>query len=146
MRGDFDMIIEGKTFVHHYSPKRRDERGEVVRTVVFRHGDDPYICCMKEVDVIYDKVRRLLTTVETWLDCSVDDEITEEMVQGLYIGINKTMAVVASDIEELITTHKVTDRRDLFELRDVVVQLQEIADDLFKPYINSSSTEILNQG
>ena len=140
------MIIEGKTFVHHYSPKRRDERGEVVRTVVFRQGDDPYICCMKEVDVIYDKVRRLLTTVETWLDCSVDDEITEEMVQGLYIGINKTMAVVASDIEELITTHKVTDRRDLFELRDVVVQLQEIADDLFKPYINSSSTEILNQG
>ena len=140
------MIIEGKTFVHHYSPKRRDERGEVVRTVVFRQGDDPYICCMKEVDVIYDKVRRLVTTVETWLDCSVDDEITEEMVQGLYIGINKTMAVVASDIEELITTHKVTDRRDLFELRDVVVQLQEIADDLFKPYINSSSTEILNQG
>ena len=56
------------------------------------------------------------------------------------------MAVVASDIEELITTHKVTDRRDLFELRDVVVQLQEIADDLFKPYINSSSTEILHQG
>ena len=139
------MIIEGKTFVHHYSPKRRDERGEVVRTVVFRQGDDPYICCMKEVDVIYDKVRRLLTTVETWLDCSVDDEITEEMLQGLYIGIKKTMAVVASDIEELITTHKVTDRRDLFELRDVVVQLQEIADDLFKPYINSSSTEILNQ-
>ena len=126
------MIIEGKTFVHHYSPKRRDERGEVVRTVVFRQGDDPYICCMKEVDVIYDKVRRLVTTVETWLDCSVDDEITEEMVQGLYIGINKTMAVVASDIEELIATYKVTDRGDLFELRDVAVQLQEIADDVFK--------------
>lgn len=140
------MIIETKTFVHHYSPEKRDERGEVVRTIVFRQADDPYMRCKEEVDVIYDKVRRLLTTVETWLDCSVDDEITEEMVQGLYIGINKTMAVVASDIEELITIHKVTDCRDLFELRDVVVQLQEIADDLFKPYINSSSTEILNQG
>ena len=134
------MIIEGKTFVHHYSPKRRDERGEVVRTVVFRQGDDPYICCMKEVDVIYDKVRRLLNTVDTWLEYSLDDDIKNETVQALRISINKTMAVVASDIEELITTHKVTDRRDLFELRDVVVQLQEIADDLFKPYINSSST------
>ena len=140
------MIIEGKTFVHHYSPKRRDERGEVVRTVVFRQGDDPYICCMKEVDVIYDKVRRLLNTVDTWLEYSLDDDIKNETVQALRISINKTMAVVASDIEELITIHKVTDCRDLFELRDVVVQLQEIADDLFKPYINSSSTEILNQG
>ena len=140
------MIIERKTFVHHYSPERRDESGTVVRTIVFRQADDPYMRCKEEVDVIYDKVRRLLTTVETWLDCSVDDEITAEMVQGLYIGINKTMAVVVSDIEELITIHKVTDRRDLFELRDVVVQLQEIADDLFKPYINSSSTEILHQG
>ena len=140
------MIIEGKTFVHHYSPKRRDERGEVVRTIVFRQEDDPYICCMKEVDVIYDKVRRLLNTVDTWLEYSLDDDIKNETVQALRISINKTMAVVASDIEELITTHKVTDRRDLFELRDVVVQLQEIADDLFKPYINSSSTEILHQG
>ena len=140
------MIIEGKTFVHHYSPKRRDERGEVVRTVVFRQGDDPYICCMKEVDVIYDKVRRLLNTVDTWLEYSLDDDIKNETVQALRISINKTMAVVASDIEELITIHKVTDCRDLFELRDVVVQLQEIADDLFKPYINSSSTEILHQG
>ena len=135
MRGDFDMIIERKTFVHHYSPERRDESGTVVRTIVFRNAGDPYMRCKEEVDVIYDKVRRLLTTVETWLDCSVDDEITAEMVQGLYIGINKTMAVVVSDIEELITTHKVTDRRDLFELRDVVVQLQEIADDIFKSYI-----------
>ena len=129
------MIIERKTFVHHYSPEKRDENGTVVRTIVFRQADDPYMRCKEEVDVIYDKVRRLLTTVETWLDCSVDDEITAEMVQGLYIGINKTMAVVVSDIEELITTHKVTDRRDLFELRDVVVQLQEIADDIFKSYI-----------
>ena len=140
------MIIEGKTFVHHYSPKRRDERGEVVRTVVFRQGDDPYICCMKEVDVIYDQVRRLLNTVDTWLEYSLHDDIKNETVQALRISINKTMAVVASDIEELITIHKVTDCRDLFELRDVVVQLQEIADDLFKPYINSSSTEILHQG
>ena len=140
------MIIETKTFVHHYSPEKRDERGEVVRTIVFRQADDPYMRCKEEVDVIYDKVRRLLTTVETWLEYSLDDDIKNETVQALRISINKTMAVVASDIEELITTHKVTDRRDLFELRDVVVQLQEIADDLFKPYINSSSTEILHQG
>ena len=140
------MIIEGKTFVHHYSPKRRDERGEVVRTIVFRQEDDPYMRCKEEVDVIYDKVRRLLNTVDTWLEYSLDDDIKNETVQALRISINKTMAVVASDIEELITTHKVTDRRDLFELRDVVVQLQEIADDLFKPYINSSSTEILHRG
>lgn len=126
------MVMEGKTFVHHYSPERRDESGTGVRKIVFRQADDPYMRCKEEVYVIYDKVRRLLTTVETWLDCSVDDEITEEMVQGLYIGINKTMAVVASDIEELIATYKVTDRGDLFELRDVAVQLQEIADDVFK--------------
>ena len=59
MRGDFDMIIEGKTFVHHYSPERRDESGTVVRTIVFRQADDPYMRCKEEVDVIYDKVRRL---------------------------------------------------------------------------------------
>ena len=87
------MIMETKTFVHHYSPKRRDERGEVVRTVVFRQGDDPYICCMKEVDVIYDKVRRLLNTVDTWLEYSLDDDIKNETVQALRISINKTMAV-----------------------------------------------------
>ena len=140
------MVMEGKTFVHHYSPEKRDESGEVVRTIVFRQADDPYMYCKEEVDVIYDKVRRLLNTVDTWLEYSLDDDIKNETVQALRISINKTMAVVASDIEELITTHKVTDRRDLFELRDVVVQLQEIADDLFKPYINSSSTEILHQG
>lgn len=72
------------------------------------------------------------------MDCSVDDEITEEMVQGLYIGINKTMAVVASDIEELIATDKATNRGDLFELRDVAVQLQEIAADVFKECIQFS--------
>ena len=140
------MIIETKTFVHHYSPERRDESGTGVRKIVFRQADDPYMRCKEEVDVIYDKVRRLLNTVDTWLEYSLDDDIKNETVQALRISINKTMAVVASDIEELITTHKVTDRRDLFELRDVVVQLQEIADDLFKPYINSSSTEILHQG
>ena len=110
------MIIERKTFVHHYSPERRDESGTVVRTIVFRNAGDPYMRCKEEVDVIYDKVRRLLTTVETWLEYSLDDDIKNETVQALRISINKTMAVVASDIEELITTHKVTDRRDLFEL------------------------------
>ena len=129
------MIIEGKTFVHHYSPKRRDERGEVVRTVVFRHGDDPYICCMKEVDVIYDKVRRLLNTVDTWLEYSLDDDIKNETVQALRISINKTLTIVTKDIKELIYHYQVTDRDDVDTLKDVAVQLQEIADDIFKSYI-----------
>lgn len=135
MRGDFDMIIEGKTFVHHYSPKRRDERGEVVRTVVFRHGDDPYICCMKEVDVIYDKVRRLLNTVDTWLEYSLDDDIKNETVQALRISINKTLTIVTKDIKELIYHYQVTDRDDVDAINDVAVQLHEIADDIFKTYI-----------
>lgn len=129
------MIIEGKTFVHHYSPKRRDERGEVVRTVVFRHGDDPYICCMKEVDVIYDKVRRLLNTVDTWLEYSLDDDIKNETVQALRISINKTLTIVTKDIKELIYHYQVTDRDDVDAINDVAVQLQEIADDIFKTYI-----------
>lgn len=129
------MIMKDKTFVHHYSPENRDERGIVVRTIVFRQANDPYMICKKEVDVIYDKVRRLLTTVETWLENSVDDDITTETVQGLYTSINKTMTVVTKDVEELITTHGVTNRRDLFELRDVVAQLQEIAEDIFKQHI-----------
>ena len=129
------MIIEGKTFVHHYSPKRRDERGEVVRTVVFRHGDDPYICCMKEVDVIYDKVRRLLNTVDTWLEYSLDDDIKNETVQALRISINKTLTIVTKDIKELIYHYQVTDRDDVDAINDVAVQLHEIADDIFKSYI-----------
>lgn len=129
------MIIEGKTFVHHYSPKRRDERGEVVRTIVFRQGDDPYICCMKEVDVIYDKVRRLLNTVDTWLEYSLDDDIKNETVQALRISINKTLTIVTKNIKELIYHYQVTDRDDVDAINDVAVQLQEIADDIFKTYI-----------
>ena len=128
-------IIEGKTFVHHYSPKRRDERGEVVRTIVFRQGDDPYICCMKEVDVIYDKVRRLLNTVDTWLEYSLDDDIKNETVQALRISINKTLTIVTKNIKELIYHYQVTDRDDVDAINDVAVQLQEIADDIFKTYI-----------
>lgn len=129
------MIIEGKTFVHHYSPKRRDERGEVVRTVVFRQGDDPYICCMKEVDVIYDKVRRLLNTVDTWLEYSLDDDIKNETVQALRISIKKTLTIVTKDIKELIYHYQVTDRDDVDAINDVAAQLHEIADDIFKTYI-----------
>lgn len=129
------MIIEGKTFVHHYSPKRRDERDEVVRTIVFRQGDDPYICCMKEVDVIYDKVRRLLNTVDTWLEYSLDDDIKNETVQALRISINKTLTIVTKNIKELIYHYQVTDRDDVDAINDVAVQLQEIADDIFKTYI-----------
>lgn len=129
------MIIEGKTFVHHYSPKRRDERGEVVRTIVFRQEDDPYICCKKEVDIIYDKVRRLLNTVDTWLEYSLDDDIKNETVQALRISINKTLTIVTKDIEELIYHHQITDKDDVDVINDVAVQLQEIADDIFKTYI-----------
>lgn len=129
------MSIERKTFVHHYSPERREESGTVVRTIIFRQAGDPYMCCKEEVDVIYNKVRKLIATVDTWLSNSVDDEITKEVVQALYISFNKTMAAVSKDVEELITTHGVTDRRDLFELRDVVAQLQEMADGIFEPYL-----------
>ena len=129
------MIMKDKTFVHHYSPEDRTESGAIVRTIVFRQADDPYLRCKDEVDIIYDKVRRLLTTVETWLENSIDDDITTEVVQGLYVSINKTIAVVTRDVEELIETHKVTNRRNLFELRDVVIQLQEIAEDIFKQHI-----------
>lgn len=45
------------------------------------------------------------------------------------------MPVVTADIEKLIATYKVTDHGDLFELRDVAVQLQEIADGVFKEYM-----------
>ena len=129
------MIIERKTFVHHYSPERRDESGTVVRTIVFRQADDPYMRCKEEVDVIYDKVRRLLTTVETWLEYSLDDDIKNETVHALRISINKTMAVATKDIEELINHHQITDKDDVDTLKDVAVQLQEIADDIFKSYI-----------
>ena len=114
---------------------QREESGTVVRTIIFRQAGDPYMRCKEEVDVIYNKVRKLIATVDTWLSNSVDDEITEEVVQSLYISFNKTMAVVTKDVEELISIHGVTDRRDLFELRDVVVQLQEIADGIFEPHI-----------
>lgn len=129
------MVVENSFKVHHYSPERRDERGAVVKTIIFRNAGDPYMRCKEEVDVIYNKVRKLIATVDTWLSNSVDDEITEEVVQSLYTSFNKTMAVVTKDVEELISIHGVTDRRDLFELRDVVVQLQEIADGIFEPHI-----------
>ena len=37
------MVMEGKTFVHHYSPERRDESGTGARKIVFRQADDPYM-------------------------------------------------------------------------------------------------------
>ena len=129
------MIIETKTFVHHYSPERRDESGTVVRTIVFRNAGDPYMRCKEEVDVIYDKVRRLLNTVDTWLEYSLDDDIKNETVQALRISINKTLTIVTKDIKELIYHYQVTDRDDVDAINDVAVQLQEIADDIFKSYI-----------
>lgn len=129
------MVVENSFRVHHYAPERRDESGTVVRTIEFRNAGDPYKRCKDEVDVIYNKVRKLLATVDTWLSNSLSDEITEEVVQSLYISFNKTMAVVSADVEELIITHGITNRRDLFEIRDVVEQLQEIADGIFEPHI-----------
>lgn len=126
------MIMKDKTFVHHYSPETKTKAKGMI---VFRQSNDPYILCKREVDVIYDKVRRLLTTAKIWLEYSSNEDITREAVQALNISINKTLVVATGEIEELITTHGVTDRADVFEIKDVATQLQEIAEDIFKPYI-----------
>lgn len=119
-------------FIHHYSPKSRIRNNNVI---VIRQVNSPILVCEKEVGVIYDKVRRLLNTVETWLEYSLDDDIKNETVQALHISINKTLAVATKDIEELINHHQITDKDDVDTLKDVAVQLQEIADDIFKSYI-----------
>lgn len=119
-------------FIHHYSPKSRIRNNNVI---VIRQVNSPILVCEKEVGVIYDKVRRLLNTVETWLEYSLDDAIKNETVQALRISINKTLAVATKDIEELINHHQITDKDDVDTLKDVAVQLQEIADDIFKSYI-----------
>lgn len=129
------MIIERTNRIHHYSPERRNEGGKVVQTIIFRKSDDPYMICKKEVDGLYNKSCRLLHTVETWMKYSVDDDITDETVQLLFVNLNKVIGSIEKDVENLITTYEVTDRRDSFELRDVVVQLQEKADELFNNYI-----------
>ena len=125
-------MVVGPTILHSYSPEKRTVAKGMI---IFRQAGDPYMPCKEEVDKIYDKVRRLLLTVETWMEYSLDDEVTQEVVQALYISVNKTMAIVTKDIEELITTHGVTNRGDVFEIRDVGVQLQEIADAIFDAYI-----------
>lgn len=125
------MII-GPSFIHHYSPETRTiTKG----TIVFRQAGDPYTDCKEKVDIIYDKVRRLLTTVETWLEYSLDDDIKEQTVKALYESISKTLVVATKDIEELIIKHQITKRIDVYEIKDVAVQLQEIADEIFRPYI-----------
>lgn len=121
--------------IHHYSPENRTEKGTVTRTIVFRNADDPYMICKKEVEELYNKACRLLHTVETWMTYSVDDDITDETIQVLFVNLNKIICSIEKEVETLITTHEVTDRRDLFELRDVVVQLQEKANALFNTYI-----------
>lgn len=125
------MII-GQTFIHHYSPERRTIKRNVIE---IRQVGDPFSDCKNEVDVIYDKVRRLLTTVETWLEYSLDDDIKEQTVKALYESISKTLVVATKDIEELIIKHQITKRIDVYEIKDVAVQLQEIADEIFRPYI-----------
>ena len=119
-------------FIHHYSPKSRIRNNNVI---VIRQVNSPILLCEKEVGVIYDKVRRLLNTIETWLEYSLDDAIKNETVQALHISTNKTLAVATKDIEELINHHQLTNKDDVDTLTDVAVQLQEIADDIFKSYI-----------
>lgn len=119
-------------FIHHYSPKSRIRNNNVI---VIRQVNSPFYLCEQEVNVIYDKVRRLLNTVETWLEYSLDDDIKKETVRALHISINKTLAVATKDIEELINHHQLTNKDDVDTLKDVAVQLQEIADDIFKSYI-----------
>lgn len=125
-------MMRKNTFIHRYSPESRIRNNNVI---VIRHINSLFYLCEQEVDVIYDKVRRLLNTVETWLEYSLDDDIKKEIVQALHISINKTLAVAAKDIEELINHHQITDKDDVDTLKDVAVQLQEIADDIFKSYI-----------
>ena len=125
-------MITRTPIIHHYSPEiRTKDKG----MIVFRQSDDPYILCKREVDMIYDKVRRLLATAETWREYSLDESITQEILWALCISINKSLAVATREIEELIATYGVTDRVDVFEIKDVVTQLQEIAENIFKPYI-----------
>lgn len=119
-------------FIHHYSPKSRIRNNNVI---VIRQVNSPFYLCEQEVNVIYDKVRRLLNTVETWLEYSLDDDIKKETVRALHISVNKTLAVATKDIEELINHHQLTNKDDVDTLKDVAVQLQEIADDIFKSYI-----------
>lgn len=122
-------MLSRETYIHHYSPERRIRPQNVT---IVRQANDPYIICEKEADVIYDKVRRLLNTAEIWLDYSVaDDDITEQMVQALHIGIDKSLTVVTKDIDKLISKHHITDKDDVAALKDVAVQLQEIADKIF---------------
>ena len=45
------------------------------------------------------------------------------------------MTIATKDIEELINHHQLTNKDDVDTLKDVAVQLQEIADDIFKSYI-----------
>lgn len=119
-------------FIHHYSPKSRIRNNNVI---VIRQVNSPFYLCEQEVNVIYDKVRRLLNTVETWLEYTLDDDIKKETVQALHISINKTLTIATKDIEELINHHQLTNKDDVDTLKDVAVQLQEIADDIFKSYI-----------
>ena len=86
-------------FIHHYSPKSRIRNNNVI---VIRQVNSPFYLCEQEVNVIYDKVRRLLNTVETWLEYTLDDDIKKETVQALHISINKTLTIATKDIEELI--------------------------------------------
>ena len=125
-------MIHEKIFIHHYAPK---DRFREPGTIIIRQAGDPFVGCYDKAEEIYDKVRRLLATVETWLANSLDEDIKKQTVQNLHNSMSKTIDVAFADVENLITVHQVTDDDDVKTIRDVVVQLQEIADDIFEPYL-----------
>ena len=126
------MACSKERFIHHYAPENRfREPG----TIIFRQEGAPFIGCYEKAKEIYDKVRRLLTTVETWLANSLDEDVKKQTVQALYLSMSKTMDVAFADVENLITVYRVTDGNDINIIRDVVVQLQEIADGIFETYL-----------
>lgn len=122
----------GSIFVHHYSPESRIRDKNVI---LIREAGSPICVCEQEANAIYDRVRRLLNTAEEWVEYSLDEDIKKEAVQALSISINKTLAIAAKDIDELISNYQITDKKDVDSLKDIAVQLQEIADDIFKPYV-----------
>lgn len=115
-------------FRHHYAPESRIRSKGVI---IMRQAGDPFLECEQEAEIIFDKVRRLLATVETWLEYSIDNGIKEQTVQALYTSIQKTLAIATKDMDELIVKYQLVDEDDVNTIKDVAIQLQEITDDIF---------------
>ncbi len=113
---------------HHYAPESRIRSKGVI---IIRQAGDPFFECEQEAKIIFDKARRLLATVETWLEYSIDNDIKEQTVQALYNSIQKTLMIATKDMNELIIKYQLVDEDDINTIKDVAIQLQEIADDIF---------------